>query len=92
MRTLDHLPGLEAGGADTNPFRDAIDYRTDFLKIRIPSAGGNIMSVRDTIPEHNCLSAIFTDLCHSQSLHELLVRGVISCRGEVKSRSYPEPK
>ena len=61
------LAALNAAGAHANPLGRAIDQRLHGLQIHIPAALGDVVRVRNVVPELRSLAANITYLCHLDS-------------------------
>ena len=62
---FDNLAGSQAGGADIDPLRLAVDQGTDPLKVRHKTPLGSIIGMGNVVAEHRLLSKYFTYFCHS---------------------------
>ena len=58
------LSRLHAGGANRNPFRNAVVQNADALQIRHPAPLCRVVGVRNVIARHRGLTANFTNLGH----------------------------
>ena len=54
--------------ADLQPFAGAFDEGADGLKIDIPTALGDVMSVADTVAELGAATAYIANLCHKTKI------------------------
>jgi hypothetical protein len=54
--------------ADCQPFAGAFDEGADGLKIDIPSALGDVMSVADTVAKLRPATAYIANLCHKTKI------------------------
>ena len=74
MRRAFHLASLEAGGAHVHALASAVDESAHALNIRVPTAAGPHVGVRDAFAEARVLAADFADRGHDFLLRTLTGR------------------
>ena len=60
-----------AGGANANPPRGAIDDRANALQVDVPAPVGHIVGVTDLMPELRATPTYIAYFCHSVILSKL---------------------
>ena len=61
---LGDFAGLDAGGADADALRGAVDEGLDSLQIDVPAAPRDVVRVRDVVTELRAFAANVAYLCH----------------------------
>ena len=67
---LNYPAGPDTGGANTSSFMSSVDDGSDSLKIGVPAALGDVMSMAHVVAKQGTLSANITACCHDDLLKD----------------------